>query len=414
MFVLNHNTSKPPVAIPNFQNDSEQPFGYQEFRQILETVNAEALLTRLKEYRFTGRQYAGRKQYAVETMWSAFLLLYYLNLASINELIRRLQDSQELQAICGFRDGLPHRTTFNRFFVRMGRHLDLLEVASAEVLEQLQVHLEDFGEEISIDSTTVPTNANPHRKHGPDKDRLSDIDAGWTKKNSARAKKDGKDWHYGYKFHAAADANWNIPICGITTPANRNDTTFLKPLVAKASEFAQPEVLIADRGYDSKANHEWLIDRQIAPIINIRKSGAKGGLYDKQFNFAGAPVCECGQTTEFVDSVQGFGDYYICANQDEHFDHAEGWWPIDRNVRLRGPIRRDTEEWDELYDKRQSIERVFKSMKQSLRLESHYHRGLQKISLHCLLSMLVFQATALVKALLGDFDELCWMTRRIA
>ena len=414
MFTSKRNTPGPTGASPGghtaqVQNKSEQ-VGYPEFRAILETVKADALLTRLKEYRFTGKQYAGRKTYSIETMWAAFLLLYWMNLPSINELIRRLQDSLELQAICGFDGGLPHRTTFNRSFVRMANHLDLLEAASTQVLGQLKEHLEGFGEEVSVDSTTVITNANPHpRKKRP----LSDPEAGWTAKNSARAKYGGKEWHYGYKFHAAADANWNIPIYGYTTPANFNDMQHILPLADKLRiNFQKPEVVIADRGYDSLKNHTGLITRGITPIIHIRRN--RGRRYAKEYNFAGVPYCECGQLMEHVDTVEGFGDYFVCTSIEKGKNHIEDWYPIDRNYRLRGPIRRDTDEWADLYDKRQSIERVFKSMKQSLRLNTHYHRSLRKVSLHCILSMLIFQVSALVSAIAGELDNLCWMTREIA
>ena len=155
------------------------------------------------------------------------------------------------------------------------------------------------------------------------------------------------------------------------------------------------------------------MEREVIPIIKLKKSSAKSGLYYKEYDAKGTPVCECGQLMEFIDSVPGFGDYFVCTSLEKGHQHIEDWYPIDRNYRLRGPIQRDTDEWDDLYDKRQSIERVFKSMKQSLRLESHYHRSLKKISLHCILSMLVFQVSALVAALAGELDRLCWMTREI-
>ena len=56
------------------------------------------------------------------------------------------------------------------------------------------------------------------------------------------------------------------------------------------------------------------------------------------------------------------GDLYRCAKggcelQDKSsgamlYCDSEVWEPIGRNPRLRGPIRRDTPEWKELYRKR--------------------------------------------------------------
>jgi hypothetical protein len=81
---------------------------------------------------------------------------------------------------------------------------------------------------------------------------------------------------------------------------------------------------------------------------------------------------------------------------------------------LGGHIPRGTFEWDELYAKRWSVERVFKSLKQGVRLTSHYVRGLKAITLHALMSILVYQSRALVKLLAGDLDRMRWQVRKVA
>ena len=55
-----------------------------------------------------------------------------------------------------------------------------------------------------------------------------------------------------------------------------------------------------------------------------------------------------------------------------------------------------------LYRKRYAIERVFKSMKESRRLERHCVRGLRQITLHSLMSTIAFQATVLARLLEGE------------
>ena len=57
-----------------------------------------------------------------------------------------------------------------------------------------------------MDATTVRSHCNPNRK------RVSDPEASWTAKNSARAKAGGKEWHHGYKVHMVADANYGLPL----------------------------------------------------------------------------------------------------------------------------------------------------------------------------------------------------------
>ena len=58
------------------------------------------------------------------------------------------------------------------------------------------------------------------------------------------------------------------------------------------------------------------------------------------------------------------------------------------------PVPRHTEKWKKLYVKRVSVERVFSRLKKDGdgRLVNHRIRGLDKVSLNCLLSVWVMQA----------------------
>ena len=77
-------------------------------------------------------------------------------------------------------------------------------------------------------------------------------------------------------------------------------------------------------------------------------------------------------------------------------------------------LRAGSREWKDLYVLRQSVERVFKSLKQSRRLEAHCVRGIRKISLHNTMSVLAFQATALTRVVSGQVEYLRWQVRRVA
>ena len=92
----------------------------------------------------------------------------------------------------------------------------------------------------------------------------------------------------------------------------------------------------------------------------------------------------------------------------------EVWEDPSQNIRLFGVVRRGSPEWKDLYTKRQAIERVFKSMKESRRLEWHCVRGLRQITLHAAMSALAFQATVLVRLQAGEADLMRWMVRRVA
>ena len=93
---------------------------------------------------------------------------------------------------------------------------------------------------------------------------------------------------------------------------------------------------------------------------------------------------------------------------------SEVWENPSNNIRLFGKIRRDSPEWKDHYRKRQAIERVFKSLKESRRLERHCIRGLRRVTLHSLMSALAFQATALVRILMGEAEHMRWMVQQVA
>ena len=381
---------------------------------VFSNLDDSALLNRLQEYRPVGRQ-----GYPLKALWQAYVASFILNLPHTNALIRLLEDEPSLRLLCGFSGLLPHRTTFNRFIQRLSYHADLVEACFTDLTHQLKTLLPDLGDEVAIDSTTVRSHCNPNRK------RISDPGASWTAKNSARAKEGGKEWHHGYKVHMVADANYGVPLAHVVTTAKRNDSPELPNVIARAEAlypWFKPSVVIADRGYDSTANHEHLYQKGIAPVIHIRRSQAHNGLHEGIYTKKGVPTCLGQVPMEYVRSDPKMGHLYKCRREGCHLATRPGvhhcsdevWEDPTRNIRLFGVLRRDSEEWKALYAKRQAIGRVFKSMKESRRLERHCVRGLRQITLHAVMSTLAFQATALVRLQVGEAELMRWMVRRVA
>ena len=191
------------------------------------------------------------------------------------------------------------------------------------------------------------------------------------------------------KFHMVTDANYDLPLTGTVTTAKRNNSPLL-PTVMEHGEalhpWLVPRVAVADRGYDAKSNHQYLIDHGVLPIIHIRKATAHNGLRDGIYESKGAPTCFGSVPMEYVTSHPEFGHMYRCQEGGCHLAgslkggiihcDAEVWEDPARNPRVLGPVRRDSQEWEDLYSKRQAIERIFKSLKESRRLNSHCTRGL--------------------------------------
>ena len=384
-----------------------------ELSAVFSNLDDAALLARLQEYRPTGRQ-----GYPLKALWRAYVGSFVLNLPHTNSLIRRLEDDPRFRILCGF-GALPHRRTFNRFIRRLSHHADLVEAMFADLTHQLKALVPGLGGEVAVDATTVRSHCNPNRK------RLSDPEASWTAKNSPRAKEGGKEWHHGYKVHMVADANYGVPLAHLVTTAKRNDSPELPEVIARAEAlypWFKPSAVIADRGYDSTANHEHLHGKGITPVIHILRSKAHDGLHEGIYTLEGVPTCLGQIPMEYVRSDPEKGHLYRCRGCHlagtmrggiRHCD-TEVWEDPAKNIRLFGVVRRDSQEWKDLYTKRQAIERVFKSMKESRRLERHCIRGLRQVTLHAAISALAFQATVLVRLRAGEAEWMRWMVRRVA
>ena len=394
------------------------PPGLAELKALFEVVDASALLERLADY----RRHVGRKGYPLKALWRAYLMSFHMNLPSTNHLHRELENNPSLMVLCGF-DDLPHRTTFNRFISRLADHQDLVDLALAGMTRRIQLELPGFGEKVAVDSTHVRTHANP------DREPCSDPEASWTAKTL-----DGKrEWQFGYKYHAMADAKYGVPITGYVTTASVSDFGTLPVLLDKAKaehEWFAPKYVMADKGYDSEANHREVLKRKAVPIIAIRnpqqprspETAAYKGLREGVYTKDGVPTCMGEVPMEYVKSDPTHGHLYRCRQEGCHlknrrgvrYCHDENWENRLDNPRVFGVVRRDSDKWKELYGQRQAVERMFKSLKESRRLMAHAVRGLKHINLHATMSALTMQATALVRIQAGQKDMMRWQVRKVA
>ena len=380
----------------------------------MDAIDASAVIARLQAYRWTGRQ-----GYSLKALFRAYAASFLLNLPHTNALIRELQDNPELRNLCGFGHALPHRTTFNRFIQRLSHHADLVEACFVQVVEDLKTYLPGLGQGIAVDSTTVRTHSNPKRK------KISDPEATPTQKNSAKAVKGDKEWHFGYKLHLLVDANYGVPVGQTVTTASRNDSPELPIVFEKTKALLPwfcPRVVIGDKGYDSAANHSYLQQHDAIPVIAIRKL-PKGELHKGLYTDKGTLTCFGQAPMEYVRSDPQLGRLYRCRTGGCHLvnsfkggtRYCNDWAWVDptEDLRLFGVLRRDAPEWREVYRKRQAVERTFKSMKESRRLERHCIRGLRQITLHSYMSVLTFVITSLIALRRGQFDYLRWMVRQV-
>ena len=185
-----------------------------------------------------------------------------------------------------------------------------------------------------------------------------------------------------------------MPLAVIVTTGSASDMNHLTPLIEMLRH--RPEIVIADRGYDSVDNNEWLHWRGIAPVIH-KKRPPKGyhtrgrGRRRRYYSTRGTPLCECGHERPFIgiDLHTGeriYGPVRGCnrGGQIEGLSLCEVEVRVNPETDIRlfgGAIRRDSDEWDEAYDRRPSVERVFSRWKHRDVLESHSFRGLARLRL---------------------------------
>ena len=390
--------------------------GRRALAETLDAVDDAEIIAKIKDER-----HMGRHGYPPRGMWRAYLASFVLGLPSTNALIRELQDDPELRLVCGIGNDLPHRTTFNRFIRRLSRHRDLVDRCMAKLTERMRDLLPGLGEEVAVDSTAVRSHSNPHRVSKVT-GAVSDPDAAWTAKNSASAKI-GKEWTWGYKLHLMVDANYGVPIYGYTTPANKSDTRELPRLMTRATKalrWLDTSYVVADKGYDSRANHE-NIKAFGGVLICPTRRPSHTDLYEGVYTPEGVPTCLGMVEMEYVRSDPDRGHLYRCPRGGCHLRGRKGvrycndeyWEDRKDNPRLFGPLRQQSQAWKGLYSKRQTVEQVNKSLKESRRLERHYIRGLVSMALHASMSVLSYSATVLVNLLAGSAEPR-WMVRRVA
>ena len=404
------------ASIHSIGGGSNPQASYDSLRQAMDSIDDSELVAAL--HRHTARGPKGRW---VRPMWRAYLASFLLNFDHTNDLIRSLEDNPALRQVCGFDGPLPHRTTFNRFIQRLKQYNDLMESCVTALVNALKLELPDLGEEVAIDSTAIRTHSNPNRK------TVSDPDAAWGVKHSVRSKKkDGTEYFFGYKSHVVADVKYGIPLAQIVTAGNRNDSPLLQPLIRKAQaqfDWFRPTVAIGDRGYDSAKNHEFLFGERIIPIIHIRKP-SNAALYKGIYTPQGIPTCIGMVPMEYVGL--DWKEHYVfrCRPEGCHLKdstlggirHCDTVYAQDphEDIRLFGIVRRDSQQWKDLYAKRWAIEQLFKTLKQSRRLERHCTRGMESIRLHSLMSTLSLLATALVSVKAQQTEDMRWGVRKVA
>lgn len=386
----------------------EQTAFARELKAVLENLHDEELLEALEKTRWTGRP-----GYPIKVMWRSTIASYVLNIPTIQELVRTLHRNPFIAIQCGIcsQEEIPTRFAYYRFIKKLIDYRELIERCMAKTIEGLKKRLPGFGDTVAIDSTDIATYSNRYKK------QPSDPDARWG------FKKKGNDEEYkwlGYKMHLVGDAKYEIPLMPIVTPANANDSPVMLPLLEKnkaSIKSFSPQYVLADKGYDATENYRVTVeDFKAIPIIdlNLRSLKGKPDRFEDLANEHGTPYCAWGIPMVFwgYDRKQKSLKYrcpVACGKKGCTWIDKCSSSTYGRVVKLKLKddyrryiqVPRHTERWQKLYNMRTSVERIFSRLKKDGdgKMVNHRIRGLEKISLNCLLSVWVMQAGIAAKTI---------------
>jgi IS5 family transposase len=275
----------------------------------------------------------GRPQRNPVGIFKAHIVKRVKHIPSDRMLVRQMWKDPRLRKICNIEDKEPPYgiAVLSRFRTRIGpERLSRIIDQSTRLLVGKG---RIKGEALALDSTFIKAYS---RRNLDNRTGYSDPES-----RIGRAVK-AKD--LGYRLHLAVDVKSELPIAMVLVSANENEKKHSVNLFRKASEYVKPKKVLADSQYSSSTLRETALENGALPVIPYPKNQFKG---------------------------------------------ARGILRIDRKFRSHGPQKFKT-----AYRKRVAIERVFSRLKNLASLTQHSLRGLDKITFHSQLCILIMLLTA--------------------
>ena len=405
----------------------------------------------------------GNPGYPAEAMLSACVMQFALGERYANAFLDRLGGNEHLLAICGL-PWAPSERAYSQFKKhKLANHKGLIRSIIVEIFLECGVEIErlralglvppdkpPLGDALVMDSTDVEARAKPGRKsrktgeEKPSKDsdamwghrtaknarsytarsgKSRSVKKGNGKKGEAGQKESKDELYFGYKVNVIVDANHGLPLFGETRPANASDVVVmiqdLDDCLALYRTLS-PRYFLGDKGYDSLKNILHVISLGMIPVIAIRlpekdpETGQR--LYDGIYVEDGRPLCACGCPMEYVATDPEQGHLFRCPpdgcdlkdkDDDTRYCNDQRYVkPEGRLLRIVGLLPRCSEEWKTEYKKRPIVERHFSSGKHSRLMNQHRYFNIYQMSLHVLLSMLSYLATALAHLQADDYAHM--------
>lgn len=375
-------------------------------------------------------------------MWRCLIAKYVYQIRSYAELIRELKRNGSLRRLVGIEwiEQVPADYDFSRLLAKLAAPagLALLAEMFGQLVSQLTAQLPQLGEHLAVDATAVHAYSNELRQ---DK---SDPDAAWSARPQRQRRRSGGHveeqlaYWFGYQVHLIVDCATELPVAFEVTAANENETTRFEPLLEQlqrqqAALAARTKAVIADAGYDSTANCQYVLSEfKALPVIKMRLTQKKA---DRDQPFAGATSLCNELGTQLCDS----GHKMVYAGRDGNY--LKWRCPVARGKAERctafgrcsasayGTVRkisiwedprrfpglaRESKKWTRLYRKRTAAERVNARLKDFLLLDELTVRGMEKVTLHASVGLLVMLAGAQAMVSAEQLDRVRQVVRLAA
>jgi hypothetical protein len=161
------------------------------------------------------------------------------------------------------------------------RALGLRRVPDHTTLCRALTHLSDEHLEALLDETVRRARRLPSRRRRQRRRTVIPDSTGLRSDRASRyffRRVGNRHWNRRWpKWSIAVDLETHVILSQIASHGPHSDHIEFKPLIAAAQRRRRSELLIADAGYDSEANHVWCWEQGTEPIIKVKtRCGAKG------------------------------------------------------------------------------------------------------------------------------------------
>jgi IS5 family transposase len=321
----------------------------------------------------------GRPGYPLRALIGMALAKSLYSLPCWTRTVRLVREHPALAAVIAPDGDVPSQWACYRFTAKLRAHTDLLETCIASVVKALKRRDPLLGWDVAIDASDMPAYANGQRylsKNGPEREKYSDPDATWGHRSAVSTRKGGG--FYGYRLHMAVCSKTDLPLAWTVETAKANEGPTVAPLLDKLKGHGiNPETCAMDKGYDTSTVHGACMDREVLPVVALRKTPAvKRGEHKP-------PTCEHGEWRFAGADRKRKASKWRCPTGE--CKPASVWIKADR---LHPLIPRETLRSKGLYRKRGSVERAFGRLKNEWSLAPLRVRRIERVRLHANLTIL--------------------------